>query len=251
MDNPKVKSVYKAILILEEFMCDDTYLGVSQIAESLSLPKSTVSNILSVFQSRGFVEKDPRSGKYKLGIKALELSNHTYQSNDVRRILQPYMQDLSRYSMENVFLATYNQGEVVYIGAVNAEQSTFSGRMMIGVRAPAYCTGIGKAILSQLGDDELERVIQNGLVRYTERTITDPLELKKEMEIIRQRGYAIDNMEHEYGVECVAVPIKNQSEETVAGLSISGPSLRMSDDNIYNYSGRLLSVAQEVKRLLI
>ena len=79
-DRIKVKSLYKALLILEEFMETDTFLGVNQIAESLMLPKSTVSNVLSVYESRGFVERDAHSGKFKLGLKALELSNHTYQT---------------------------------------------------------------------------------------------------------------------------------------------------------------------------
>ncbi len=247
----KVKSLHKALLVLEEFMKAETYLGVNQIADTLSLPKSTVSNILSVYQSRGFIERDSRSGKYKLGIKALELSNRTYQMNDVRRILQPYMQELGRYSMENVLLATYNDSEVVYIGAVHEERSTFSGRYLIGVRAPVYCTGIGKAILAFSGPDEFASVIQRGLKSYTENTITDYRLLEEEMALIRQRGYAVDNMEHEFGLKCVAVPIFNSEGDVVAGLSISGPSLRMSDEKIEDYSVQLKDVAHRVAPVLI
>ncbi len=250
-DHIKVKSLYKALLILEEFMKTDTFLGVNQIAESLALPKSTVSNILSVYESRGFVERDAHSGKFKLGIKALELSNHTYQTNDVRRILQPYMQELGRFSMENVLLATYNAGEVVYIGAVHEERSTFSGRYLIGVRAPAYCTGIGKAMLAFLGEKELQRVVEEGLRPFTENTIVDEKRLRDEMETVRRQGYAVDNMEHEFGIKCVGVPVRNAEGEVIAGLSISGPSLRMSEEKIREYSVQLMDAAKKASSMLI
>lgn len=251
IDGIKVKSLYKALLVLEEFMKTDTYLGVNQIAESLSLPKSTVSNVLSVYESRGFVERDIHSGKFKLGIKALELSNHTYQTNDIRRVLQPYMQELGRFSMENVLLATYNDGEVVYIGAVHEERSTFIGRYLIGVRAPAYCTGIGKAMLAFLGPEEERRVLERGLRPFTENTIVDPARLSEELEGVRRRGYAIDNMEHEFGIKCIGVPVRNAGGEVIAGLSISGPSLRMSDDKIQEYGIQLLEATRKASLMLI
>ena len=247
----KVKSLYKALLILEEFMAADTYLGVNQIAEALALPKSTVSNVLSVFESRGFVERDSHSGKFKLGIKALELSNHTYQTNDVRRILQPFMQELGRYSMENVLLAVYSGGEVVYIGAVHEERASFNGRYLIGVRAPVYCTGIGKAMLAFLGEEELRRIVAKGLKQFTENTITDESRLRQELEQIRCQGYAVDNMEHEFGLKCVAVPIRDSGGEVIAGMSISGPSLRMSEEKIKDYSVRLQEVARRASSMLI
>lgn len=250
-DGIKVKSLYKALLILEEFMKTDTYLGVNQIAESLSIPKSTVSNVLSVYESRGFVERNKHSGKFKLGIKALELSNHTYLANDIRRVLQPFMQELACYSMENVLLATYNDGEVVYIGAVHAERSVFGGQYVIGVRAPAYCTGIGKAMLAFLGPEEEQRVVEKGFQSFSENTIVDAEHLAKELEKIRHQGYAIDNMEHEFGVKCVGVPVRNAEGEVVAGLSISGPSLRMGDDKIKEYSVRLLDATRRVSAILI
>lgn len=250
-DNIKVKSLYKALLILEEFMTADTYLGVNQIAEALNLPKSTVSNVLSVYENRGFVERDSHSGKFKLGIKALELSNHTYQTNDVRRILQPFMQELGRYSMENVLLATYNGGEVVYIGAVHEERTTFNGRYLIGVRAPVYCTGIGKAMLAFLGEAELKRVLEKGLRPFTENTITDEAQLRAELKKIRQQGFAVDNMEHEFGIKCVGVPIRNSEGEVVAGMSISGPSPRMSEDKIEDYSHHLMEAARKASGMLI
>jgi DNA-binding IclR family transcriptional regulator len=250
-DKIKVKSLYKALLILEEFMAADTYLGVNQIAEALQLPKSTVSNVLSVYESRGFVKRDAHSGKFKLGIKALELSNHTYQTNDVRRILQPFMQELGRYSMENVLLATYNGGGVVYIGAVHEERTTFNGRYLIGVRAPVYCTGVGKAMLAFLGEKELRWVLEKGLRPFTENTITDEAGLRRELETIRGQGYAVDNMEHEFGIKCVAVPVRDSEGEVVAGLSISGPSLRMSEEKIQDYSRHLMDAVHRASGMLI
>lgn len=101
------------------------------------------------------------------------------------------------------------------------------------------------------GPDEFASVIQKGLKAYTENTITDYRLLEEDMVLIRQRGYAVDNMEHEFGLKCVAVPIFNSEGDVVAGLSISGPSLRMSDEKIEDYSVQLKDVARRAAPMLI
>jgi DNA-binding IclR family transcriptional regulator len=113
-----------------------------------------------------------------------------------------------------------------------------------------YCTGVGKAILAYLPQDILDQVAANGFEKYTPNTITDIVSLKKELSSIRERGYAIDNMEHEYGIKCVAVPVKNIRGEIVGGFSISGPSLRFGDQKLSEYANLLTSMSLELSKLI-
>jgi len=248
--NATVKSLLKALKVLEYFLNDYEPKSVTEIANALGYPKSTVSNILSTFHQEGFVEVDRQSGKYKLGIRSLELSSHTYQGNSVRRILHPYMEQLAEKTREEVLLATPSGFDVVYIG-MTLFQGGVSRRYVIGSRAPMYCTAIGKAMLFKTDDEKIREMFNDRIIKFTENTITVYDKFIEHLNISRARGYAIDNMEHEYGIKCVAVPLYNQMGEIVAGISISGPSLRMSDETLEIYSTYLLEVASNVKRLLI
>lgn len=249
-EEPKVKSLYKALKILESFLYGDAYKGVSDIAKEMGYPKSTVSNILTTYQMLGFLEMEKRSGKYKLGPKALELSNRTYQTNDILKTVQPYIHEIAEFTNEEVLLATRQKNDVVYIG-MDCIRGGSVRRFVIGARAPLYCTGIGKAILFSDSDDEIKKLFEGDLIKYTENTITDYHTFLKHLNEQRSRGFSIDNMEHEYGIRCVAVPLRNQDGEIIAGLSVSGPSLRMPDDVLYKYGNRLMEVSNKLSYLLL
>lgn len=249
-DEPKVKSLYKALCVLECFLEGDPIKGVSEIAQYLDLPKSTVSNILSTYVMMDFIELDKRSGKYKLGLRALELSNRTYQMNDTRKIMQPYMEEFATYTGEEVLLAVRRDNEVVYVGSVSVKEG-LSRRYVIGTRAPMYCTGIGKAMLFQETEKQVRSIFENGVTKFTDNTIQDFYVFMAHLEELKAQGYSVDNMEHEYGIRCVAVPIYNQAGAIVAGMSISGPSLRMEDDHIREYGERLKAMSKQVSRLII
>lgn len=249
-ENSVVKSLQKALKVLECFLTDDQYKGVTEIAKMLGYPKSTVSNILSTFQLEGFVEIDKRSGKYKLGVRSLELSSHTYQGNSVRKILQPYMEGLAEKFREEILLATPSGFDVVYIG-MTVFQEGLSRRYVIGDRAPMYCTGIGKAMMFQMDNEKIRKIFEKPVKKFTNNTITEYDALISDLNDARERQYAIDNMEHEYGIKCVAVPIRNITGEIIAGLSVSGPSLRMTKDKIEKYGQQLLDVSQTVQKYII
>ncbi|HEY5585054.1 MAG TPA: IclR family transcriptional regulator [Ruminiclostridium sp.] len=147
--------------------------------------------------------------------------------------MQPYLERVSIFVNESVYLAVPSDSEVVYLNAKYPTGIT-PGRPIVGVKAPMYCTGVGKAILAYLPQEILDQVAADGFEKYTANTITDIVSLQKELRLIRERGYAIDDMEHEYGIKCVAVPIKNIRGEIVGAFSISGPSLRFNDQKKMN-----------------
>lgn len=248
-DGIKVKSLYKAIQLLFQFPSEDRDLGVTELAERCGLPKSSVHNILSTFEECGIVKRNPNTNKFHLGVKVLELSNHFYRNNDVRQIMKPYMIQIANEVEECVYLAILQDTEIVYVDAAFPDSVT-GGRNMTGIKAPAYCTGIGKALLAFEPETTVNKVVEEGFHGFTPYTILDGESLRLELETIRNQGYAIDNMEHEYGVKCVAAPIRNQEGKVVAAYSISGPSPRFGDDRIPKLADLLIRNVDSVKNQL-
>jgi DNA-binding IclR family transcriptional regulator len=227
----KVKSLQKALEILNCFV-DKPTLGVTEISEKLDLYKSNVHNILSTFEAMDFLEQDPESGKYRLGIGIFSLCKSLGDNFSVTKIALPYMQEISNSSNERAYLAIPQEDEVIYLDSTYPAESFNLMRTIIGERAKMYCTGIGKAMLAYLSPAEIDEYASRELEKHTENTITDKQKLIEELATIRQNGYALDNMEHEFGIKCIAMPIFNKRQQVEAAISISGPSLRFSDERI-------------------
>lgn len=245
-EQAKVKSLYKAIQLLFYFSGEKKELGVTELAEKTGMLKSSVHNILATYEVCGIVERNPKTNKYRLGIRVLELSNQFYHNNDVRHVVRPIMDQVAEILGESVYLAVFHEKEIIYVDG--AFPSIAVGRRnMTGIKAPAYCTGIGKALLAYQPEPVIEEIIEDGLKGFTKNTITDGRMLKRELAIIRRQGYAVDNMEHEYGIQCVAVPIFNREGKIVAAYSVSGPSPRFSEERIGQISELLKESAETVK----
>lgn len=238
----KVKSLYKALKVLECFTEEQPELGITEISNELGLYKSNVHNIISTFEVAGYVEKNPDNDKYRLGTKILELAHVTSSNISFRGIVLPYMQEIANQTNEIVYFAIPNEGQVVYLDSAYPKNAVPS-RSMLGRKAPMYCTAIGKAMLSSYTDDEIIPILSKGVHKYTPNTITTIPELLEEMERVREQGYSIDNMEHEYGIKCVGVPIYNRNNQLVAGLSVSGPSPRFTKPIIRNLAELLMDKA--------
>jgi DNA-binding IclR family transcriptional regulator len=246
---PKVKSLSKALKLLKFFTAEHPERGITELSELSGLVKSNVHNMVKTFEWAGFLEKNPVSNKYRLGMRVLQLSNTLYASHDLRRLVYPYLVKLCNYSRETIYLATQSENEVLYIDSLFPVGVT-PGCSAIGLKAPLYCTGIGKAILANLPENEVDQIVACEKIKFTPYTIVDPQLLGEELAQIRAQGYAVDNMEHEYGISCIAAPLKNMGGKTVAAISISGPSLRFSNAKIQEYSQLLLEVAAELQSLI-
>lgn len=234
----KVKSLYKALRVLDCFTVDRPELGITEISSLLGLYKSNVHNIVDTFVKAGYLERNPENEKYRLGLKILELGHVISSSINFRRMILPYMQELADLTGETVYLGIPSEGEVIYLDSASPK-TQLNPRSMLGVKAPLYCTGIGKAMLAYLPEEWVDSVLDKGLAPYTENTITDREKLLEELKIIRSRGYSIDNMEHEYGIKCIGMPVLNKKKQVTAGISISGPSLRFDEAKIKSYAIQL------------
>ena len=215
----KVKSLQKALEILNCFTKKSSW-GVTEISEQLDLNKSNVHNILTTFKAMGYLDQDDESGRYKLGLSVYSLCYSLGQNLSIGSVAAPYLQELADMAGERVYLAQM------------------------------HCTGLGKAMLAYLPDEKQRAYAARKLEAYTDYTITDGDALLKELREIRQRGYAIDNMEHEFGVKCVAVPVLGRNGQVVAGVSISGPSLRFYDERIQSLAKELQNKIRELQNIL-
>ena len=241
-----VKSVLKALDILEAFSDDEYTLGVTDLSKRLNINKATVHNLLSTLRSRGYVELNPETRRYNLGIKLLEVGRVVRANIEIRDQAIPLLRDLARYSSEAVYLAILHDRHSVYLHAIEA-----SGRPIdhsaIGERVPLHCTALGKAKLAYLPESEIDAIIDEiGLVRFTPNTICNSEQLKVELQRTRERKFALDDEEHEVAIRCVAAPIFAEGGEVTAACSVSGPAGRMTDKRLNELAPEVTRVAHAV-----
>ena len=244
-----VNTVLKAIQILES-LADVPNQGVSDIARILDLPKSSVHGILETLASEALVERNGDTGKYHLGVKLVELGNRAQLDLDICRIAAPFLQGLNIEFDETVHLTVLDRDEVLYVDCVESRRRlrTYS---VIGVRAPLYCTSVGKAILAFQSDGEIRRIVrEKGLKQVTANTIVTEERLFQEVARIRNEGYAVDDMEHEDHLRCVGAPIRDARGRVFASMSLSGPAERNTRERIEQMAPSVVRAGLEISRRL-
>lgn len=246
----QVRSVAKALRIVDLLVEAGRELSLADIAQGLKLPKSTTHGLISTLREFGYIEQSPENGKYRLGIRLFEIGSVVARSWDVRAVAVPYIEKLVSELQETVHLAVLDRGEVLYIDKRESYRP-FCMVTEIGTRLPAHCTGLGKVLLAHLNPAELRRIIaEKGLKRYTPNTITDVGRLEEELERVHQRGYAIDNEELMEGLRCVAAPIYDREGKAVAAMSISGPAARLTGERLRRAIVLVTDTSSQVSRAL-
>ncbi|OLN21791.1 IclR family transcriptional regulator [Domibacillus antri] len=244
-----LSSVKNALRILRSFSMEEPEKKVNELAESLGMNKSTVSRMMTTLASEGFVYKDQKTKKYRLGISALALSGIASSQLDISRESQSVLKELVETIEETVHLSVLDQLEVMYLEKVECQQPV---RVLtyVGGRNPAYCTSAGKVILAFSEKSLTEKVIADGLKSYTEYTITDPADLYEHLEQIRESGYAYSIEELQEGVTSVAAPVFDHTGSIVAALSVVGPKQRIQPHKIPVFAKRISIAAVEISARL-
>ncbi|MER7016299.1 IclR family transcriptional regulator [Saccharopolyspora sp. NPDC000359] len=223
-----VKSADRALVILE--LLSRGRHRLSDIAETLRLPLSSVHGLLGTLVHRGFAEFDPTTRTYGLGLKAWTVGQGYTGHRDIVGLALPLMDRLARETGETVQLSRLDGVENVYIAIAESPQP-MKLVSAVGMRLPAHADGLGKALLSGLSQEELVRRYQGvELERFTENTVCELPELLAEVQEARVRGYAVDDEEYIVGCRCVAMPVRDHSGEVVAALSVSAPTPRCGPD---------------------
>jgi DNA-binding IclR family transcriptional regulator len=235
----------KSLDILECFSSNNPELGITQISNKLKLNKSNVSSIVSTFEEKGYLEKNKDTGKYRLGLKLLEYSYIINENLGYQRMFYDILKDVSRRLNSIAYFAIPRDMEVFYLfnSYPPAELYNYPYRTIIGEKAPMYCTSLGKAMLPYLPEEDVEKLIRAKKERFTEQTITDEEELRKEIALTRSRGYSLDNEEHEYGIRCIGVPIFSSSGMLVGALSASSSTISFKGEKFDEYIGIMKEAA--------
>ncbi|WHH59278.1 IclR family transcriptional regulator [Petroclostridium sp. X23] len=244
-----IQSVDRALTIVETMYNAKEELGVTELADIIGLHKSTTFGLLSTLENRGFVTQNKDTGKYGLGLKFLEIGTEILENMDVRQIIKPYLRDLSEKYQETVHFAVEDDNMVVYIDKIESPRALVI-KSSIGKRNPMHCTGVGKCLLSFMSEEKQNEILKEPLEKYTDNTIVDPKNLNEEIDKIRKNGYSIDNEEIEIGLRCIAAPIFDYKGELLGGISISGPSTRMTDERIVELIEPLKSTASKISKSL-
>lgn len=227
-----ISSVEHACRILFLFSFGQPEWGITEMSQALGLSKSRVHHLCKTLVQSGVLEQDVKSRKYRLGVRLLEMGGvvlSRLEAGDEGRLC---LNELVMAVNETVHLGVLYDAEVVFVHKREPPKRTIRMGSRIGWRAPAYSTALGKVQLAYAPEEVLHRVIEKGLKPYTRRTITDPAHLRQEMQMIRERGYAIDDAETEDGLRCVAVPIRDFRNEVVGAISISGPEGRICNSHL-------------------
>ncbi|MDF1525370.1 MAG: IclR family transcriptional regulator [bacterium] len=227
-----IHSVDHAFDVLEAFRADEPELGVTQLAKLLKLHKNNVFRILATLESRDYVEQNPRTGNYRLGLKAFEAGQAYLRHTSLVSVTHPQMEALSSELRENSYLAVLRGGYVFYLDEVIADQ-TIQVVSRLGTRVSPHCTATGKVFLAFLGKPMVDELFETMILdKMTPHTITDERKLKTEIIKVGESGYAVDNEEWTMGLKCVAAPILDYYGKIQGTISVSGPADRLPEEKI-------------------
>jgi IclR family KDG regulon transcriptional repressor len=240
-----VRAVERAMQILSSFDGEHAERGVSEIAQATGLHKATAYRIIMTLLNGSFLERTADGERFRLGLRVVELGLGALRDLDFRQAAFPYMQQLVERFQEICTLGVFDHGQVLHVEIVHSKHTlTIAAR--VGRHLPAHCTASGKVLLAFLPPAVVEPILNAPLAAYTERTITSPARLREELEVVRQRGYALDDEEFEVGIRSVAAPIQDIDGNVIAEMSMPGPTNRITPERIPEIAQALVEAAEAV-----
>ncbi len=244
------KSLNKAIDILVALGQVPEGMSLPDISLMVGQPKSTIHRLLTALEGRRFVRYESDARLWKIGVEAFVIGSAFLRNRDIAAFARPVMQALVNDSGETASLYIDDDGEIVCIGQVECRQ-TMRVIARPGGRAKMHASGSGKALLAFYPATRLEQIVErHGLAAATEKTINTPQALRRNLEAVRNAGFAIDDEENALGIRCVAAPVFDHAGEPVAAISISGPASRIVDARIVALGERVRSAARSLSKSL-
>ncbi len=241
-------SVERAFAILEFLDGSRRRWNISELSRKLRIPKSTTHVIVLTLERLGYLTLDPRTRDYSLGLKVSGLGRGLMKSlNLPDRALRP-MQWLVEATRCTAQLAVMADDQAMYIQKVEGP-GVIQFDSYVGKRTNLHCTGVGKVVLAYASEPKQEHILnRKSFAHYTNKTITSPNLLRKELAKVRQRGYAIDDEEEELEVRCVAAPVFSQSGDFMAALAIAGTVGQIREENIEDLARNVIQAANRIFR---
>ncbi len=239
----RIQALERAAAILGAFTADEPELRLSDLAERLGLHKATTHRFLVNLEHLGFVERSPRSGRFRLGWRLFELGGLVSQRLDLWDEALPFLEGLVRDTGETGHLAVLEGGQAVYIERVESRRAL---RLPSAIRRgyPAHATNLGKVLLANAHPDLVNEIIgARELAAFTPNTITNVDQLAIELTSIRERGYSVDNEEYDEGLRCIGAPVRDSSGRVVAAIGIGGPVTRVTPARIEDLARVVIAAA--------
>jgi len=246
MDGTADGTVGKALDVLDMVASRGRPVRFSELLTASAYPKATLYRLLQVLTHQGMLTHDDATGSYSVGLRLVRLAHAAWATASLAPIARPYLDALSSETGETVHLAQLDMGQVLYIDKRNASKpiDMFSSAGKIG---PAYCTGVGKAMLAFLPEAEQElALMRQSFHRFTPQTIDTVDRLREELRAIRARGHAFDLEEHEPGIICCAVPILSRAGRVIGALSVTSTTAQATPATLETGSGRLKQIARTI-----
>jgi IclR family transcriptional regulator, KDG regulon repressor len=225
-EGPGDGTVGKALDVLDMVAMAGRPMRFTELLASGQYPKATMYRFLQTLTNQGMLAYDPDRQSYALGVRLVRLAHAAWAQSSLAPIARPWIDALSSEVGETIHLAQMDQAQVLYVDKRHATRAVemFSQAGKVG---PAYCTGVGKAMLAFLPPDVQARAIdRQSFHRFTPNTMTTREALIADLQVIRKRGYAFDNEEHEPGIICVALPILTHTGRVMGALSVTSTTAR-------------------------
>ncbi len=244
-EEKSVHSIERAFDIIEDVAVRQNGTSLTDIATRVNLHKSTVHRIISTLLQRGYLEKTDQ-GNYKLGLRLIDVVSHYINNLELQTEARSYIADIAAHVGLTCNLGVLDGDKVVHIERVNMN-SLEKLYFQIGDKVNAYCSSLGKCLLSNYSKKEIEDVMADcSFIKFTPNTISDMESLQKEVSEVRSRGWALDDEECEAGQRCIGAPIYDYRGDIIAAVSVSGDKHILTDDRIEEISGYLVNMAMKI-----
>jgi len=249
MATKQVQSVMRAFSILGAFDRQRAALTSAEIAERVGLNNKTVHRFLLTMEEIGAVSRISR-GRFCLGMALADLGSQVPVYRVLNEAVLHHLEMLAEHYNESIQAAVLEGREIVSIAHIPSRHSLSIG-IRVGKRWPAYCTGVGKALMADMTDSVLREYVSTlKYERRTPNTITSATALIRHIKQVRQQGYALNDQESEPGLRAIAVPVKNRQDQTIAAISISGPITRLSMETLLATREDLVGCAESITQNL-
>ncbi|ASP22765.1 acetate operon repressor [Antarctobacter heliothermus] len=240
-----IKSLDRAMEVFE-YLSEAQGKPLTLLADEMSQSPATVYRILVTLEGRGLVEFDPEEQLWHIGPQAFVIGARFLRRTSLVDRARPIMRKLMEATGETANLGIEKEGAVLFLSQVETH-ANIRAFFPPGTLSPMHASGIGKALLAHMDEDRLDRhLAMSELIAFTECTLADPEALKADLRTVKAQGYSVDNEEKNSGMRCIAAPVFDMNQEAVAGISVSGPTSRVSEAHIERLSRPVMEAARHL-----
>ena len=244
-----VHALERGLLVLQ-VLAREGSVSLTDLSLTMGMPTSTVHRLLSTLEKLGFAGLDSDSNEWSIGIETFRVGSAYLDRSNLIENSRKIMRELTEQTGETANLAIADSGDVIFISQVESN-NPIRAFFRPGTRGHLHASGIGKALLASMPRRDVEKILQQkGCPGFTEKTLTSPAALFEDLKLSNERGWSLDDEERYLGMRCIASCIYNIYGEAIAGISISGPTLRFPDESLQLLGPQVRQAAQKITQLI-